>query len=283
MNHDSSNPYAQTQSYEMDSYDNNAHGQDFNDLLNDMDNNLAQYSQLIRTLEQQESALVNEINGERENQLTQETNRLQAQIQSLQATIQPQLQQILNQSQKDAGKAGQAEYYKQKFAQLIKQYRTVQLDYKEKQKGEAARMYRTINPAATDEEVRDVVEDYSGKQIFAQAALQSNRRGEAQTALNEVLQRNRDVAKLEKSLQELLQLFTQVEDMVAEQDVQVQEVYQNVKVAHVDVEKGTKQTEQGAVYAKKAWKKKWWLFGVIALIIIIIVVVVLCTKLINKS
>lgn len=67
-----------------------------------------------------------------------------------------------------------------------------------------------MKPDATPEEVKAVVNDDAGGQIFSQALLNSNRYGEAKSAYREVQERHEDIKKIEKTLTELAQLFNDV-------------------------------------------------------------------------
>lgn len=267
------NPYLNAE-YELLEFSES--GDKFTELYTSLEQGLGDYTQLVSQYERTEQQLVAEIDGERRNRLEQELTRLGTDLQQLQGRLTPQLQALLNTAQHDAAQADQAKHLQTKFALLIKRFRTVQLEAKESQREEAARMYRTVKPDASAEEVKEAVQDFDGQQIFQMANAQASRSGQAQAALNEVLQRNRDVQRLERLMQELLTLMNQVEEMVAQQDVQVTQVHQNIKAAHVDVEKGTKNVDQAGVSAKKAWKKKWWIALIVLIIIIIIVLASVC-------
>ena len=68
----------------------------------------------------------------------------------------------------------------------------------------------TVKPDATPEEVKAVVDDDQGGQIFSQALMNSNRYGEARSSYREVQERHADIKKIEKTLTELAQLFNDV-------------------------------------------------------------------------
>lgn len=70
-----------------------------------------------------------------------------------------------------------------------------------------------MKPEASPEEVKAVVDDDQGGQIFSQALMSSNRYGEARSAYREVQERHADIKKIEKTLTELAQLFNDVGDM----------------------------------------------------------------------
>ena len=107
-------------------------------------------------------------------------------------------------------------------------------------------------------------------QVFSQALMQSNRRGEARAALSEVQSRHREIQKIESTLTELAQLFQDMEIMVAEQDQQVTNIEQNVYHAQNDIEKGV-DNQFAAIKKARSWRKKKW-----CCFILIVVVILFC-------
>ena len=67
-----------------------------------------------------------------------------------------------------------------------------------------------MRPDATPEEVKAVVDDDQGGQVFSQALMTSNRYGDARSAYRDVQERHRDIKNIEKTLTELAQLFNDV-------------------------------------------------------------------------
>ena len=118
--------------------------------------------------------------------------------QSLQLDLKNRIKNVQTQAvhSRDQTKVDQAETCRKRFLDLIQDYRLVEARNKESTKEQAARQYQIIKPDATDEEIKAVVEDGS-QQYFQQALMQSNRRGEARSVLNEVQVRHRELLKLE--------------------------------------------------------------------------------------
>lgn len=58
---------------------------------------------------------------------------------------------------------------KTKFMEAIQNYQTVEQQYRQKYRQRLERQYKIVKPDATPEEVRAVVEDDNGGQIFSQA------------------------------------------------------------------------------------------------------------------
>lgn len=68
-----------------------------------------------------------------------------------------------------------------------------------------------MKPNATEEEVQQVVNSDQGVQIFAQATM-SNRFADSQSAYREVQARHEQIKQIERSIEQLAQLFHDVCD-----------------------------------------------------------------------
>lgn len=69
-----------------------------------------------------------------------------------------------------------------------------------------------VKPDASPEEVKAVVDDVQGGQIFQQALMSSNRYGESRVAYREVQERHEEIKRIEQTLTELAQLFNDVRE-----------------------------------------------------------------------
>jgi syntaxin 1B/2/3 len=58
---------------------------------------------------------------------------------------------------------------KTKFVEAIQNYQTVEQQYRQKYRQRLERQYKIVKPDATPEEIRAVVEDDNGGQVFSQA------------------------------------------------------------------------------------------------------------------
>lgn len=63
---------------------------------------------------------------------------------------------------------------KSKFVEAIQNYQQVEQQYRQRYKQRLERQYKIVNPNATPDEVRAVVNDENGGQIFSQAVRISN-------------------------------------------------------------------------------------------------------------
>lgn len=245
--------------------------------IQDINNSLDQYHGLINLIANKQRNYIQELNLNEEDleYSTKQIDSLVAETQSLQLSLKSRIKNVQNQAvqQKDQTRLDQAETTRKRFLDLVQEYRLIEVNNSNQTKQQAARQYRIIKPDAEDDEVRQAVEDDNSQQYFQQALLQSNRRGEAKTVLNEVNLRHRELLKLEKTMAELTQLFHDMEELVIEQDQPIQQIEQQVNVAQQDIEQGVGHTNKAVKSAKAARKKRKWCAFIIVLVICILALV----------
>jgi syntaxin 1B/2/3 len=169
---------------------------------------------------------------------------------------------------------------KSKFVEAIQSYQTVEQQYRSKYKQRLERQFKIVKPDATPEEVRAVVSDDQGGQIFSQALMNSNRYGESRQAYREVQERHEDIKRIERTLAELAQLFNDMSVLVEQQDETINVIETQAAGVEKDVETGLQYTEKAVVSARAARKKRWICF-LITLTLLIIIAVVLGITLYN--
>ena len=268
-------------SYEMGNHKYSSNEDDFVSFMNeiqDINNSLDQYSNLINLISNKQRNFIQELdlNEDDSEYNSKQVDALVNEAQLLQLDLKGRIKNAQTQAvqSRDQTKLDQAETSRKRFLELIQEYRLVEANNREQTKAQAERQYRIIKPDATEEEVRAVVEDTSSsQQYFQQALMQSNRRGESRTVLNEVQVRHRELLKLEKTMAELTQLFHDMEELVIEQDQAIQQIDEQVAGAQHDIEQGVGHTNKAVVSAKAARKKKIWCFFICVIIVIIIALI----------
>jgi syntaxin 1B/2/3 len=163
---------------------------------------------------------------------------------------------------------------KSKFVEAIQNYQTVEQQYRTKYKQRMERQYKIVNPNATPDEVRAVVNDEQGGQIFSQALLNSNRYGESRAAYHEVQARHEDIKKIERTLAELAQLFNDMSVLVEQQDETITAIEAQADTVVKDTEAGLGHTNKAVESARAARKKRWICFFICLVIVIIIAIVI---------
>ncbi|KAG2158369.1 t-SNARE, partial [Suillus bovinus] len=163
---------------------------------------------------------------------------------------------------------------KSKFVDAIQSYQTVEQQYRQKYKQRMERQFKIVKPDATPEEVRAVVNDENGGQIFSQALMNSSRYGESRAAYREVQERHQDIQRIEQTIAELAQLFNDMSMLVEQQDETINTIEATAQVVEKDTEAGFQHTGKAVVSARSARKKRWICFFLSLLIIAIIAIIV---------
>ncbi|TGZ80462.1 t-SNARE [Ascodesmis nigricans] len=154
--------------------------------------------------------------------------------------------------------------------------------YRQRLNDQLSRQYRIINPDATEDEIAGAVA--SGEtQIFSQAILTSNRSASASSVARAVRERQQDIVRIEKALQELLTLFQQLEEAIVLQDPVVENIEHRGDEAARDIERGVQHLETGVVSARGARKKKWICLGIVIAILLVIVIIIVVVTLVKKK
>lgn len=164
------------------------------------------------------------------------------------------------QQPKNASQVGRVD---RRLKQAIQSYQQVESSFRKKTQDQMARQYRIVRPDATESEVRAVVEDTSaGGQVFQQAMMQSDRRGQARAVLSAVQDRHAALQKIEEQMVELAQLFQDMDTLIVQQEAQVMQIEQKAEEAVVNLDKGNEEIGIAVVTAKKTRKKKWICLGI---------------------
>ena len=132
-----------------------------------------------------------------------------------------------------------------------------------------------VNPHATEAELRQVSEAGGDVQIFQQALMNADRRGQAQSTLANVRQRHDAIQRIETTMMELAQLFQDLDQLVVQQDPLVEHAEKKADDTRVHMESGVVELGGAVKSARAARKKKWICLGICVAIIIVIAIIVL--------
>lgn len=181
-------------------------------------------------------------------------------------------------------KKQQAAFVKSKFVEAIQNYQSVEQQYRTKYKQRMERQFKIVKPDATPDEIRAVVNDEQGGQIFSQALMDSRYTG-SRAAYREVQERHEDIKRIERTLAELAQLFNDMSVLVEQQDETINVIQTQAAGVEKDTEAGLQYTEKAVDSARAARKKRWICFFItlILLAVIGIVVGVVISNQVNNS
>ncbi|PSS06878.1 hypothetical protein PHLCEN_2v3506 [Hermanssonia centrifuga] len=168
------------------------------------------------------------------------------------------------------------DFARSKFVEALQNYQQVERDYRARYKQRVERQFKIVKPDATPEEVNAVVNDTQGggDQIFAQALSASTRYGESRAAYREVQDRHADIQRIEHTLEELAQLFSDMSVLVNQQDETIKAIETTAIVVDDDTRKGVEQMDLAVKSARSARRKRWICFILILIILAIVGIVV---------
>ncbi|KAJ7189056.1 t-SNARE [Mycena filopes] len=170
-----------------------------------------------------------------------------------------------------------ATHVRTKFTDALQTYRQNEQDYQAKSRTRVERQYRIVKPDATPDEINEAVSG-GGDQVFLQALSSSSQYAEARSALSEVQARAQDLRRLEQTLGELAQLFSDMAVLVQQQDETVVAIESGAIDVEANTAAGLKETTR-AVQIARALRKKRWICFFIVLVIVIILAAVLAVEL----
>ncbi|KAL0085846.1 t-SNARE [Phycomyces blakesleeanus] len=174
------------------------------------------------------------------------------------------------------------------FMDAIELHRSSAIEFQKAETRQLERQIKIANPNATAENIEEAVSQaVEGRPaVFAQQLMTSmnneQRRYNAKETLDAVQERHADIGRLVKSVQELSELFAEMQYMLENQGQILNQVEEMSEQVVQDVEKGNRHID-AAVSSAKATRRKKWICFAIFMIIVIIIVVVLCVKLIPSN
>lgn len=300
----SSNPYAQQQgnynpygqeptgNYEMGNLNGGGYApptppqdniQDFYAEVDQIRGGIESINANIAQIESLHQRSLNDIDEAAQQTTTHRLEALVSETSALNKNLAGRIKTLKGKASRDPTKAPQVGVLDRNFKDSIRKYQLVEKSFADRTREQMARQYRIVRPDATEEEVRQACEDSQGQQVFSQALLSGNRRGEARSALREVQARHTEIQRIEKTIIELAQLFSEMEQMVTEQDEMVQVIDQRGEEITHNVEKAQDEIGGAVEKARSARRKKWWCLLIVLLIIIVVVIIAVVVTLVNKK
>jgi syntaxin 1B/2/3 len=152
-----------------------------------------------------------------------------------------------------------------KLKEAMHNYQKLDAEFRKKLQEQMARQYRIVRPEASEQEVRKAVENTSDQQVFSQALMQSNRRGQAQSALSAVQSRHEEIQKIERQMIELAELFQDMENLVVQQEAAVTNIEMKGEEVVDNMHEGNEQIGVAIKSARNTRKWKWWCLGIVGM------------------
>ncbi|KAL8877781.1 MAG: hypothetical protein Q9192_008599, partial [Flavoplaca navasiana] len=280
-------PYVDDSDMEMRPMNGNAGGRDPNAILNEcreIDRGIDSIERNLERLRFLQQRAIDDVDASQNTATNRELDSLSSDTMTLYRNFGHRLKLIKGMKESgDPRNSPQVGRVDRKLKNAINEYQQVDSEFRKKLSAQMERQYRIVRPDASDQEVREAVEDTSRGQVFSQALMQSNRRGQAQSALSAVQGRHEAIQKIERQMIELAQLFQDVDAAIVEQEAPVQAIETGVEKTHENIQGGNKQLDGAIKKARSIRKKKWICLGIGITIILIIVIIILILKFAVKA
>lgn len=158
-----------------------------------------------------------------------------------------------------------------KYVEIMTQYNTIQIDYRDKCKESMKRQVKISGKNLEDEELEEMLEN-GNVSVFTEGILLDTQAAKQQLA--DIKERHADIVKLEKSIKELYDLFFDMANLVSEQGYWVENIEKNVENTFDYVEEAKKELKEGEDIKWRAQKKKAFLLVALILFLTIVLLII---------
>ncbi|KAK4049965.1 hypothetical protein OIV83_003789 [Microbotryomycetes sp. JL201] len=169
----------------------------------------------------------------------------------------------------------------------IERFRLLEKIQRDKVQDRVKRQIKIVDPEATEQEIEVALEAGAGIQVFAQAAsgrllsreyvvdqvfrffvqVAGTRSTEIRKTYTDTLDRHQQMQQLEQTIAELASLFTEVHEMILQQEQQFQTIESRAQEVDDSMEKGVKEVQRAAATAASTRKKRKICAGIAAVVI----------------
>lgn len=152
---------------------------------------------------------------------------------------------------------------------LASQFQKQQITYKATIRDRLEREYRIVKPAASKEEIDDYVNNPSSNQAVFSSAMM----GRAQAAYKEVKERHEQIIRIEASMNEMVQLFQDMQILLDTQQEKLDAIDVRVEETNQQLGEASKEMTQAIISRKRARKRAWCICVCVIILLIILGVV----------
>ncbi|ORZ35197.1 t-SNARE [Catenaria anguillulae PL171] len=147
---------------------------------------------------------------------------------------------------------------KKNYQSMVQEFHRLETEFGSAQKDRMLREMRVVKADANEDDLEEYLASGGQGGIFAQQVLHSSRYGDARRALRQVEDRQAELVKIERMVEELAQLFLDLNTLIEQQDYTINQVAEYVEEAVVNIEQGEKQVEEAVEIRKNTIKWSWY-------------------------
>ncbi|KPP68850.1 syntaxin-2-like [Scleropages formosus] len=182
------------------------------------------------------------------NEIKKNANAVRAKLQTMQQNL-PQDENAIWTSVDHRIQKTQHTVLSRKFVEVMTEYNEAQVSFRQRSKGRIQRQLEITGRVTTNEELENMLES-GNPSIFTSDIISDSQI--TRQALNEIESRHKDIIRLENSIKELHEMFTDMAMLVETQGEMINNIEKNVTNAVDYVERAKEQTTKAVRYQKKA-------------------------------
>jgi syntaxin 1B/2/3 len=231
---------------------------DPNQILNacsEIDAGIKDIKQQLRDIQTLQGAALNDPNGTRDGDVEAKATEILTTYRYLIGKVKSIKQMPESGSPRNAQQVSRVD---RALKETHKEYLQIDRQYRQRSNEQSARQYRIVRPDASEQEVREAVENPDSQQVFQQAMMNSNRRGQAQSTMNAVRSRHEAIQNIERQMIELAELFNDMDNLVMQQEAAVTNIEMKGEEVVDHMDKGNAEIGTAIVHARNTRKWKWW-------------------------
>ncbi|XJO72660.1 hypothetical protein BDV3_003752 [Batrachochytrium dendrobatidis] len=234
-------------------------GGDFYSEVDEIQASIDAINRSVASIEQLHKRALVGVSQDESSRINRELDSTQTETSNLIADARRRLQRISNETKSMKGggdsrsRQNQQSVLAQKLMDAAQRYQNIQVTYKQKYRQRMEREIRIARPDATRDQIEQALDSRNGP-VFSQEML-SSRVGEQRRALQEVQGRHVELRKMEESIEELAQLFQDMQVLLTAQQTTIDTIDTHVENAVTYVQEGDKELTQ-AIRHREASRKK---------------------------
>jgi syntaxin 1B/2/3 len=233
-----------------------------NQILNDCSEikaGIAKAHEILLELQVLQGKAINDVNASSTSPLNRDLDKKSSQLMSMYTHLAGKVKAIKQMPESGTPKnSPQVQTADRNLKYEMNLYRQAEADYRRRLQEQSARQYRIVRPDASEQEVREAVENPDSQQVFQQAMMNSPRQGQAQSTMNAVRSRHEAIQNIERQMIELAELFTDMDNLVMQQEAAVTNIEMKGEEVVDNMDKGNEEIGTAIVHARNTRKWKWW-------------------------
>lgn len=161
----------------------------------------------------------------------------------------------------------------QRFREVLREFQTAQTNYKNAVQRKIKRQIAYLEPDATEEKINDLAQDPEATRQLLQEKIRGKVHRKIQTSVDDIESKYQDILKLEASVEEVYQLFQDLNTLIQEQGDMLDTIEQNLGEAVDYTNNAVKNLNSARKWHQKTRAKVICVSFVVIIIAVILIVI----------